>query len=82
MNSGNPVDKQVGGRVRSRRIALGMTTEKLAVALGTTVQQVQQWEAGTARIGAAQLQKLTKILNVDATFFFRDEPPNGLKGED
>ena len=72
MKSGNPVDKHVGARVRSRRIVLGMSPKNLADAVGTTVQQVDQWEAGTTRIGSKRLMELTKILGVNAAFFFAE----------
>jgi Helix-turn-helix len=81
MKSGNPVDKHVGSRVRSRRIVLGMSPKNLADALGTTVQQVDQWEAGTSRIGSKRLMELTKILGVNAAFFFADSEPNEPNGD-
>jgi len=73
VKSPNLVDKHVSSRVGSRRIALGMSPEQMAAAVGSTVQQVQKWEAGTDRIGANQLLKLTKILGVNSAFFFADE---------
>jgi transcriptional regulator with XRE-family HTH domain len=81
MKSGNPVDKHVGARVRSRRIVLGMSPKNLADALGTTAHQVDQWEAGTSRIGSKRLTELTKILGVNAAFFFADSEPNEPSGE-
>src|SRR5437868_394976 len=36
----NPVDKHVGGRVRMRRMMLGVSQEKLGAGLGLTFQQV------------------------------------------
>jgi transcriptional regulator with XRE-family HTH domain len=75
----NPVDERVGARVRSRRIVLDMSPKKLAAALGATLHQLQQWEAGTIRIGAAKLINLAEILGVTATSFFADvEPPNNV----
>jgi transcriptional regulator with XRE-family HTH domain len=71
----NPVDERVGARVRSRRIALDMSPKKLAAALGATVHQLQQWEAGTSRIGAANLIDLAEILGVNAASFFADAEP-------
>jgi DNA-binding transcriptional regulator YiaG len=77
-NASKPVDKLVGERLRSRRIALGLSDKDLAAALGTTVKKLQQWEAGIGRIGGARLLKLTEILDVDSVYFFADESPNGL----
>jgi transcriptional regulator with XRE-family HTH domain len=85
VKSPNLVDKHVGSRVRSRRIALGMSPEQLSVALGSTVSASAKMEAGIVRIGANQLLKLTKILGVNSVFFFAHEhqsvPPtfNGLR---
>jgi transcriptional regulator with XRE-family HTH domain len=56
-----------------------MSPKDLADALETTVQQVQQWEAGTSRIGSTRLMKLTKILGVNAAFFFADSEPDEPK---
>jgi transcriptional regulator with XRE-family HTH domain len=81
MKSPTLVDRHVGGRVRSRRVALGMSPKNLADALGTSVQQVQQWEAGTSRIGSTRLMELTIILGVNAAFFFADSEPNEPIGE-
>ena len=70
----NPIDKHVGGRVRMRRMLLGMSQEKLGDALGLTFQQVQKYEKGTNRIGASRLQQISKALNVTAAFFFEGVP--------
>ncbi len=68
--SANLVDKQVGSRVRMRRMLLGISQEKLGNALGITFQQVQKYEKGTNRIGASRLQQISKILDVPPSFFF------------
>jgi hypothetical protein len=39
----NPIDVHVGGRIRMRRLLLGMNQETLANALGLTFQQVQKY---------------------------------------
>lgn len=66
----NPIDQHVGSRVRMRRAMLGMTQEKLGLALGLTFQQVQKYEKGTNRIGASRLQAMSKILEVPPSYFF------------
>ena len=60
----NPVDKHVGGRVRMRRVMLGMSQERLGEALELTFQQVQKYEKGTNRIGASSLKQISQTLKV------------------
>jgi hypothetical protein len=66
----NPIDQHVGSRVRVRRAVLGLTQEKLGLALGLTFQQVQKYEKGTNRIGASRLQAISKVLEVPPSYFF------------
>ncbi|MFT5508097.1 MAG: transcriptional regulator with XRE-family HTH domain [Hyphomicrobiaceae bacterium] len=68
----NPVDTYVGGRVRLRRMLLGMSQEKLGEKLGLTFQQVQKYEKGTNRIGASRLFELSRILGVSVQYFYED----------
>ena len=66
----NPIDKHVGSRVRMRRVLIGMSQEKLGEALGLTFQQVQKYEKGVNRVGAARLQQIAYALDVPVTFFY------------
>ena len=66
----NPIDVHVGGRVRMRRMLIGMSQEKLGEALGLTFQQVQKYEKGANRIGASRIYQIGRILNVPVEFFF------------
>ena len=70
----NPIDKHVGSRVRMRRRTLDMSQTDLGNALGLTFQQVQKYEKGSNRIGAARLQHLSQILQVPVPFFFEGAP--------
>ncbi|RAI34731.1 helix-turn-helix domain-containing protein, partial [Rhodoplanes roseus] len=72
-----PVDRHVGGRVRMRRMMLGMSQEKLGDALSLTFQQVQKYEKGTNRIGASRLQEIATVLQVPVAFFFEGMPADG-----
>lgn len=81
----NPIDGHVGGRVRLRRMLLGMSQEKLAEKLGLTFQQVQKYEKGINRIGASRLYELSQLLGVGVDFFYQDAPtgdapPTGAPG--
>ena len=66
----NDVDRQVGSRVRMRRMLIGMSQEKLGDALGLTFQQVQKYEKGTNRISASRLQQIAHVLGVSIDFLY------------
>lgn len=66
----NPIDVHVGGRVRFRRMLLGMSQEKLGEKLGLTFQQIQKYEKGVNRVSASRLHRLAEGLKVAPTFFF------------
>src|SRR5437588_6690479 len=60
----NPIDLQVGARIRLRRNMLGLSEEYLGEAIGLTFQQVQKYERGASRIGANRLYELSRVLDV------------------
>jgi transcriptional regulator with XRE-family HTH domain len=66
----NPIDIQVGNRVRIRRMLIGMSQERLGDLLGLTFQQVQKYEKGVNRIGAGRLFDISRILGVPIDYFF------------
>ncbi len=68
----DPIDVHVGGRVRLRRLLIGMSQEKLGTALGLTFQQIQKYERGANRIGSSRLFRISQFLDVPVSFFFDD----------
>ncbi|PJB71776.1 MAG: transcriptional regulator [Alphaproteobacteria bacterium CG_4_9_14_3_um_filter_47_13] len=68
----NPVDIHVGERLKSRRILLSMSQEKLADAVGITFQQIQKYERGTNRVSASRLWQFSKVLHVSISYFFEN----------
>jgi transcriptional regulator with XRE-family HTH domain len=70
----NPIDVHVGGRVRFRRMLLGMSQERLGEKLGLTFQQIQKYEKGINRIGASRLFDLAQVLGVPVQFFYEEAP--------
>jgi transcriptional regulator with XRE-family HTH domain len=79
----DPVDIEVGRKVRAQRLEKDMSQEKLGQALGLTFQQVQKYEKGTNRISAGRLQRIAEILEVPTQVFFADArsarpPSDGL----
>jgi transcriptional regulator with XRE-family HTH domain len=50
----DPINIHVGGRMRMRRMMLGVSQAKLADAFGLTFQQVQKYEKGINRMGSRE----------------------------
>ena len=70
----NSVDVFVGQKVRTQRLNVGVSQEKLGDALGVTFQQVQKYEKGTNRISASRLMQIAAALKVAPTSFFEGAP--------
>ena len=58
------IDILVGERVHAYRKQLRLSQSQLAQQLGLTFQQVQKYEKGTNRIGAARLFEIARLFNV------------------
>lgn len=59
------IDRQVGERLRRRRVSHGITQDEVADILGISYQQVQKYESGANRISAGRLYQMARFLNVD-----------------
>lgn len=66
----NAIDRKIGQRVRSRRLEIGMSQERLAELLGVTFQQVQKYEKGVNRIAASRLHDISSALDMPVSRFF------------
>ena len=79
----NPVDVHVGNRIRTRRLLIGMSQEKLGDRLGLTFQQVQKYEKGSNRVSASRLFAMAEILGVSVQFFYDEMagPVMAARGE-
>ena len=66
-------DREIGKRVKIRRLDLRMSQEKLGDAIGVTFQQIQKYEKGTNRISVGRLQVIAKILKVPVAYFFNGD---------
>jgi transcriptional regulator with XRE-family HTH domain len=70
------VDMWIGRRVRSRRLELGLSQERLAELLGVTFQQVQKYEKGVNRIAASRLFDISAALDASIDYFFEGLTPS------
>src|SRR5579859_777384 len=66
-------DVELGKRIRPRRVEMKISQSDLADKLGVSFQQVQKYEKGVNRVGAARLQQVATALDVPVTFFFVDD---------
>lgn len=73
----NPIDIQVGARLRLRRMLVGLSQERLGERIGLTFQQIQKYEKGTNRISASRMHQIADVLEVPVSYFFE-----GTQGED
>ena len=68
----DPIDVQVGARLKERRIGMRLSQTELGEAIGITFQQVQKYERGMNRIAASNLFKLANFLGVPVAYFFEE----------
>ena len=72
VKSPDVIDQHISNRIKTRRIMVGISQEKLADKLGITFQQVQKYEKGINRISASRLNRVAAILGVPIGHFFED----------
>ena len=63
-------DRHVGGRMRERRIMLGLTQHQMAALIGVTYQQAHKYEKGINRVASGRLYHIAQALGVDVGYFF------------
>ena len=64
------VDKYIGGRIYSLRLAQGFSRQQLSQIIGVTHQQLQKYEKGTNRISVGRLVLIAKALSKDTSYFY------------
>jgi transcriptional regulator with XRE-family HTH domain len=64
------IDNHVGGRIRDRRIMLGLTQQQLAEVIGVTYQQAHKYERGINRVSAGTLFEIARAVSAPITYFY------------
>ena len=62
--------KEIGGRIKKRRMELKMSQEELAEILNITYQQVQRYENGMSKLNVEKMQIISEALSVPLSYFF------------
>jgi transcriptional regulator with XRE-family HTH domain len=66
----NDIDEHIGRRLAQRRHATGLTQQQLAKIVGVSFQQIQRYECGANKLGAARLWSLAVAIHVPVSYFF------------
>jgi transcriptional regulator with XRE-family HTH domain len=69
----DPVDVEVGRRLRALRQQKGWSLEAFGIVLGVSYQQVQKYETGANRVSASKLVKAARALGVGLGAILPDE---------
>jgi len=64
------IDKILGGRIYSLRVAQGIARKQLAKLIEVTPQQLQKYEKGTNRISVGRLVLIAKSLGEEISYFY------------
>jgi transcriptional regulator with XRE-family HTH domain len=75
------IDAYIGGRVRRRRVELGLSQTALADQLNLTFQQVQKYEKGTNRVSGSRMVQMANALDVSTSYFFDGAPSVSQKAQ-
>ncbi|WLA75039.1 helix-turn-helix transcriptional regulator [Bradyrhizobium diazoefficiens] len=70
--SANANDALIGQRLRTRRMELKISQAELGDALGVSFQQIQKYEKGVNRVGAARLAQIAEALKTSIEYFIGD----------
>ena len=66
----DPVDIEVGQRIKIERMGRGLSQAAMANELGVSFQQLQKYERGVNRVGAGRLTRIAKALGIPVATFF------------
>ncbi len=64
------IDKFIGGKIYSLRLAKGLSRQQLSKVIGVTHQQLQKYEKGSNRISVGRLVLISKALDKNISYFY------------
>ena len=75
------VDKFIGNKIFSLRLAKGYSRQQMSEVIGVTHQQLQKYEKGINRISVGRLVLIAKALSKDPSYFYEGitNPDNSEK---
>src|ERR1700726_4037406 len=73
------IDDHVGGRIRERRIMLGLTQQQFTKMIGVTYQQAHKYEHGINSVSAGRLFEIARALSAPITYFYEGIGEEGAR---
>lgn len=64
------IDQHVARRMKGKRLALGLSEDDIALAIGVERGQVVEYERAATRVPADHLLRLSEFLDVPISYFF------------
>lgn len=64
------IDKLIGNKIYSLRLAKGLSRQQLSKVIGVTHQQLQKYEKGNNRISVGRLVLISKALHKNISYFY------------
>ena len=65
----NFTDQHIARRLRGKRLALGLSEDSLAQALGVERDRIEHYERAILRVSADHLDRLSEIMGVPVSYF-------------
>ena len=76
---GDPVDRQIGQRIRAFRLAQKISQGELGRKIGVSFQQIQKYEKGANRVRGGRIKELAAALDVSVAALFGGSNEPGEK---
>jgi len=64
------IDRSIGNKIYSLRLAKGLSRQQLAELIGVTHQQLQKYEKGVNRIAVGRLVLIARALGKNINYFY------------
>jgi transcriptional regulator with XRE-family HTH domain len=64
------LDEVIGRRIRLLRLERGLTQGELGTSIGASAVEIDLFEKGEKRVGAARLMRIAKVFDIDVSVFF------------
>ena len=81
MIQADPIDAMVGQVIKALRLERDISQTQLGASIGASLREIELFESGARRVGAARLMRIAKAFDVDVAVFFDDGAGPGEAAE-